>query len=80
MNLESVSFYRLVMKDVSTGTKKTITASKPIRGRYPAEEVLEKVRRANRDPRMIYELERAPEQCEEANDGGILEHHFRDRN
>jgi hypothetical protein len=51
------TLYLLVARDLTTGTRKPVQAP-PIRGRYPAQEQLERVRRENRDPRIHYELER----------------------
>jgi hypothetical protein len=50
---------------------------RPIRGRDPADEQLERVQRANRDPRLQYEPEPTSVPKEAGVDSGIIEHHFR---
>jgi hypothetical protein len=71
------ALYQLVVKDVSQGTRKPVPTA-PIRGRYTAEQKLELIRRANRDPRLQYELETAREPRPQGlEDSGIFEHHFR---
>jgi len=52
------TLYRLVVNDISTGKRKPVPTA-PIRGRRTAQAQLERIRRANHDPRMQYELERS---------------------
>ena len=71
------TLYQLMVKDTSQGTRKAVPTA-PIRGRCTAEQQLELIRRANRDPRLQYELERAREPRPQGlEDSGIFEHHFR---
>jgi len=51
------TLYRLYVRDLSTGKRKAVETA-PIRGRYPAQEKLDQIQRANRDPRLYYEIER----------------------
>jgi len=76
-----ITYYRLVVKDVTNGRRKALTDRDPIRGRYPAEAERDKMQRSNRDPNLRYELEQtsAPQPKESGNESTVLEHHFRDR-
>lgn len=77
---DTVTYYRLVVKDITTGRKQPCDKQEPIRGRYPAEAARDRLQRENRDPNLQYEVERtsAPQPKDPGSESGVLEHHFRD--
>jgi len=79
--LDVITYYRLVVKDITSGRTKPCELQEPIRGRYPAEALRDRLQRENRNPNLRYELERtsAPQPKEPGSDSTVLEHHFRDR-
>lgn len=54
--------FRLIVRDTQLGTRKPVPTAH-IHGRSQAEEQLERIRRANRDHRLQYEMERVPHQA-----------------
>ncbi len=78
---DGITYYRLVVKDITSGRKRPCEGHEPVRGRYPAQELRDRVQRENRNPNLQYELERtsAPRPKEAGNESGVLEHHFGER-
>lgn len=76
-----ITYYRLVVKDVTSGRRRTVDGREPIRGRYTAEAERERMQRESRNPNLHYELERTglPQANDAGNESGILSHNFRDR-
>lgn len=79
--LDPITYYRLVVRDITSGRRKPIEGKDPIRGRYPAEAELEKAKRENRNPNLQFELEQttAPQPKQAGDESGIFDHHFRDK-
>jgi hypothetical protein len=75
---EAITYYRLVVKDITSGRKRPCQDQEAIRGRYPAEAVRDRLQRENRNPSLQYELERttAPAPKEAGSESTILDHHF----
>jgi len=78
---EAITYYRLVVKDITSGRKKPCENHEPVRGRYPAEALRDRVQRENRNPNLQYELERttAPQPKEPGSESTVFDHHFGDR-
>jgi hypothetical protein len=56
MKQDSPMNFRLIVHDTQLGSCKPVPTA-PIHGRSQAEELLERIRRANRDHRLQYEVE-----------------------
>ena len=78
---DAITYYRLVVKDITSGRRRSVDGRDPIRGRYPAEAECNRLQRENRDPNLRYELERtaAPRPKDPGNESSVMDHHFRDR-
>ena len=76
---DAITYYRLVIKDITSGRKKPVEGREPIRGRYPAAAERDRLQRENRDPNLQYELERSTGPKDPGNESGLFEHHFRER-
>ena len=78
---DAITYYRLVVKDITSGRKRPCNGQQTIRGRYPAEAARDRLQRENRDPNLQYELEKttAPQPKEAGSESTILDHHFGDR-
>jgi hypothetical protein len=55
-NDELLTDFRLIVRDTQQGTCKPVPMP-PVRSRSQAEELLERIRRVNRDHRLQYEVE-----------------------
>ena len=75
-----ITYYRLLVKDITSGRRRAVEGRGPIRGRYPAEAERDRLQRENRNPNLQYELERtsAP-MAKDPTESGIFEHHFGDK-
>jgi len=78
---EAITHYKLMVKDTTNGRRRSVEGKDAIRGRYPAEAERDRLQRENRNPNLVYELERttAPKLKEPGNESTILDHHFGDR-
>ena len=78
---DGITYYRLVVKDITSGRKRPCDGHEPVRGRYPAEALRDRLQRENRNPNLQYEVERtsAPQPKDPGAESGMFEHHFRDR-
>ena len=78
---DGITYYRLVVKDITSGRKRPCEGQEAVRGQYPAEELRKRLQRENRNPNLQYELERttAPQPKDKGNESTILDHHFGDR-
>ena len=79
--LDAITYYRLVVKDITSGRRRPVDGREPIRGRYSAEAERDRMQRENRNPNLSYELERttAPKTKDPGGESGIFEHHFGDK-
>jgi hypothetical protein len=79
---DAITHYRLVVKDITSGRKRPCENHEPVRGRYPAEALRDKLQRENRNPNLQYELERtaAPRPKDPGNESTVTDHHFGERN
>jgi len=78
---DAITYYRLVVKDITSGRRRAVEGREAIRGRYPAEAERDRLQRENRNPGLQYELERttAPVPKDRGSESTIFEHHFGER-
>ena len=78
---EAITHYKLMVKDTTNGRRRAVEGRDVIRGRYPAEAERDRVQRENRNPNLVYELERttAPKLKDLGSECTILDHHFGDK-
>ena len=76
--LDAITYYKLLVKDTTNGRCRSVQGREAIRGRYPAEAERDRMQRENRNPSLVYELERtsAPKLKEAGNESTIMDHHF----
>jgi hypothetical protein len=55
-DLDQLMTFQLMVRDMQLGTRKPVPTP-PIQGRYEAERQLERIRQANRDHRLQYDIE-----------------------
>jgi hypothetical protein len=78
---EFVTMYDIVCCDRNSGRRKVLSDRDPIRGRYPAQAEVEKLQRSNRDPNVVYTIEKSSRVSIHGVDDpeGLLTHRFRAR-